>query len=145
MLLFNCIVCGVEFVQTRSDRKSCDNHCACKLSRRYKDKYSDKMTKEEYIQWVIETGPFWKRKTLFEENKIKLKLTKEQAEKRETVRKFFLRCQSKKWQLTKFDILHLLMVYADLFPHRHTSEKDLEDPETFYTKCVIRIKTKLHL
>jgi len=144
-MLVNCIVCGVEFIQTRSDRRCCDNHCSCKLSRTYKDKYSDTMTKREYIKWVIETGPFWKRKTLFEENKIKLKLSKELTEKRETVRKFFLSCQAKKWQLDRFDILHLLMVYADLFPHRHTSEKDLQDPEKFYTKCVVRIKTKLYL
>ena len=140
-----CIVCGGDYIKTRSDKLSCSSHCANKLARTYKDKYSSLMTKKEYIQGVIENGPFWKRKTLFEENKIKLKLNKEQTEKRESVRKFFLSCQAKKWQLDKFDILHLLMVYADLFPHRHTSEKDLEDPETFYTKCVVRIKTKLHL
>jgi hypothetical protein len=130
-----CLVCGDFFEQTRTDRKCCSKVCTTKISYDFKkwkrDQDADK-SKSTYLEWRRQEGPFCEPKQLY-------------IEKRETVRQFFLSCQAKKWQLDRFDILHLLMVYADLFPHRHTSEKDLEDPEKFYTKCVIRIKNKMAL
>lgn len=142
----NCIVCGREYVKTRIDRLSCSSPCACKLSRTYKDKYADKMTKDEYLLWRKEQGPFWKPKNYYDTYRDDLaKLNPKLLEKRETVSKFFKECVAKKWQLDRFDILHLLMIFSDLFPNRHTSEKDMQDPEEFYSKCVMLIKRKLKL
>jgi len=139
-----CLVCGDFFEQTRSDRRCCSRVCSTKISYDFKkwkrDQDGDK-SKSAYLEWRRQQGPFCKPKQSSSPKNMSFVMT----EKRETVRQFFLSCQAKKWQLDRFDILHLLMVYADLFPHRHTSEKDLEDPEKFYTKCVIRIKNKMAL
>jgi hypothetical protein len=112
--IIQCAHCSADLIRTRKDRIYCDQSCAFKLKYRLEKEEKD-----------------------FHHN---YKPGKKDSIKE--VREFFLKCQSKKWLLTKSDILKLVDYYSDFFISGENKDSLQEED---YINMVIKLKYKLRL
>jgi hypothetical protein len=128
-IISKCINCGGEYIKTRRDKLSCSSSCSTSFTNGYKNHLNmyPSTTREEYIE-------IRKEKLIYP--------SRNNTELRETIRKFFLRCQSKRWIVDREDLVYILNVYSDIFDQPQEMVGKLEDN---YIKMVLAIKNKLKL